>query len=316
MNTFGNRFRLTTFGESHGTAIGGIVDGCPAGLVVDYDLLTTDKARRHTGDCQTPRNEKDEVEFLSGIYGNATLGTPIAFVIKNDDTRSGDYDQLKELFRPGHADYTTQCRYGRRDYRGGGRASGRETAARVVGGALAKMMLREKGVSVVASASCGTAVENDSAGGIIECSVTGLPAGIGDPLFRKLNAMLASAMMSIPSAMGFEVGAGFRAATMRGSVFRDEWNNDFTTKTNHCGGIQGGISNGMPIVFRVAFHPVVTIPHPTGCIDTDGTIRTIIPQGRHDRCHIPRTVVVVESMAAMTIADFMVDHERRHEQGL
>ncbi len=319
MNTIGNKFRLTTFGESHGQAIGGIVDGCPAGLVFDYSLVEVEMRRRHAGNQATTRIEPDEVEFLSGIYDGRTLGTPIAFVIRNRDVRSDDYDAMKNLLRPGHADYTTLCRYGIRDPRGGGRASARETASRVVGGAIAKMLLRdmahrqpfslESEINISTSVSCGEAGNDDSRGGTITCTIDGVPAGIGDPVFGKLNARLAAAMMSIPSAMGFEIGSGFAAAEMKGSEFRDQWCTDdgrVKTTTNHCGGIQGGISNGMPIMFRIAFHPVVTIPQPTNCITPNGEIETITPLGRHDRCHLPRTAVIVEAMAAMTIADFLI----------
>ena len=319
MNTIGNTFRLTTFGESHGQAIGGIVDGCPAGLEFDYSLVEAEMRRRHVGNQATARIEPDEVEFLSGIYDGLTLGTPIAFIIRNRDVRSDDYDGLRNLLRPGHADYTTLCRYGIRDPRGGGRASARETACRIVGGAIAKMLLRdlahrqtcplENEIKICTSVSCAEAGNNDSSGGTITCIIDGVPAGIGDPVFGKLNARLAAAMMSIPSAMGFEIGSGFAAADMKGSEFRDQWCTDdgrVRTVTNHCGGIQGGISNGMPIVFRVAFHPVVTIPQPTNCVTPGGEIETITPLGRHDSCHLPRTAVIVEAMAAMTIADFLI----------
>ncbi|MBP5190841.1 MAG: chorismate synthase [Bacteroidales bacterium] len=306
-NTFGTRFRLTTFGESHGKAIGGVIDGCPAGITIDESLIASEMHRRHIGDNATKRHEPDRVEILSGVYEGVSLGTPIAFVINNIDTQSKDYDTLSDCFRPGHADYTYEMRYGRRDPRGGGRASGRETATRVVAGAIAKMVLKTKGITF-----CTEVVENsnppadDSCGGIIGCTINGVNAGVGDPVFDKLNARLAAAMMSIPSAIGFEMGAGFAASRMTGSEFRDCWNEDFTTQTNHCGGIQGGISNGMPIMFRVAFHPVTTVCQPTECIDHNGNLHTITPQGRHDRNHIPRTAVVVEAMAALTIVDFIV----------
>lgn len=327
MNTFGTRFRLTTYGESHGPAIGGVVDGCPAGIAFDNEQLVAEMTRRHVGTGATSRVEADKVEILSGIYDGHTLGTPIAFEIRNTDVNSSDYDELKELYRPGHADYTYAMRYDIRDHRGGGRASGRETAARVVGGAIAKMLLRQKGITIDAFvkhsgyAHVPVGNQSDSYGGVIECTVNGVPAGIGDPVFGKLNAHLAAAMMSIPSAIGFEMGAGFAAAEMKGSEFRDEWNdclnesipnfqisilNSQLTKTNNCGGIQGGISNGMPIVFRTAFHPVVTINQPTECMDREGNLHIWQPRGRHDSCHIPRTVVVVESMAAMTIADLII----------
>jgi chorismate synthase len=306
-NTTGHNFRLTTFGESHGTAIGGVIDGCPAGLAVDEPFIVAEMARRHVGADATARREADRVEFLSGICEGRTLGTPIAFTIANGDVRSSDYDAFADSFRPGHADYTYYKRYGLRDPRGGGRASGRETAARVAAGAIAKMILREKGISINARLlESYTPPANDSVGGIIECTVSGVAAGIGNPVFGKLNASLAAAMMSIPSAIGFEMGAGFAAAKMTGSQFRDKWNPDFSTQTNHCGGMQGGISNGMPIVFRTAFHPATTVGQPTECIDRNGTLHTVTPQGRHDRNHLPRTVVVVEAMAALTIVDFII----------
>lgn len=306
-NTFGTRFKLTTYGESHGPAIGGVVDGCPAGIIFNNDLLVSEMSRRHTGPGATTRVEADTVEILSGVYQGRTLGTPIAFMIRNEKANSSDYDELRDLYRPGHADYTYAMRYGHRDHRGGGRASGRETAARVAGGAIAKMLLHEKVINVEASVlKQGESYEHDSAGGVIECTITGVPAGVGNPIFDKLNARLAAAMMSIPSAIGFEMGAGFEAAMMRGSEYRDEWGEEQLTKTNHCGGIQGGISNGMPILFRTAFHPVVTIDQPTECLGIDGKLHTWQPRGRHDSCHIHRTVVVVEAMAALTIADFII----------
>ena len=309
-NTIGTHFRLTAFGESHGKAIGGVVDGCPSGIAFDEALIANEMIRRHVGDCATARREPDEVEILSGVYEGITLGTPIAFIIKNSDAKSEEYAELAELYRPGHADYTYDKRYGHRDPRGGGRSSGRITASYVAAGAIAKMVLKTKGINVTAHIiENGMPATNDSCGGIIECTVDGVPAGIGNPVFDKLNARLAAAMVSIPSAIGFEMGAGFGSVRMTGSQYRDNWNGDFTTKTNHCGGIQGGISNGMPITFRVAFHPVVTIQQPTDCIDRNGNIHTITPQGRYDGNHIPRTVVVVEAMAALTMADFIIDRQ-------
>ena len=304
-NTFGNIFRITTFGESHGAAVGGVIDGCPSKLAIDYNLLEEEMRRRHVGDGATQRNEPDRVEFLSGILDGETLGTPIAFLIRNTDPRSNDYNETDRLYRPGHADYTYMRRYGTRDWRGGGRASGRETACRVVGGAIAKMLLARLGISI-----SSTIIHNpepkpgDSSGGVIECVVNGLPAGIGDPVFDKLNARLATAMMSIPSATAFAMGCGDKAAWMTGKEYRDEWNQDFTTKTNHCGGVQGGISNGMPVVFRTTFHPAVTINSDiTNYIDENGMIHPVTVTGRFDSNHIPRTAVVVEAMAAMTIVD-------------
>lgn len=312
MNTFGTRFRLTTFGESHGAALGGVIDGCPAGLAIDAAFIASEMARRHVGDGATTRREPDVVEFLSGLYDSVTLGTPIAFIIRNSDVRSQDYAPLADLCRPGHADYTYEQRYGRRDPRGGGRASARETAVRVAAGAIAKTLLQGRGIAISSRIEANpTPAEGDSSGGIIQCTVTGLPAGIGNPLFDKLNARLAAAMMSIPSAIGFEMGAGFAGAHMPGSEFRDQWcapeaDGIVRTETNHCGGVQGGISNGMPLLFRTAFHAATTLPRPTACLHRDGTLRTVTPTGRHDSNHIPRTAVVVEAMTALTLADLII----------
>ncbi len=308
-NSFGNKFRITTFGESHGTAIGGVVDGCPAGVAVSEGFIAAEMARRHHGAHTTLRHEVDAVELLSGIKEGLTLGTSIGFVIRNSAAHSADYDTLASLCRPGHADYTYLLRYGLRDHRGGGRASGRETAARVAGGAIAKCFLADRGIDITACEVDAT--EALSRGGIIECTVGNMAGGYGNPIFDKLNARLAYAMMSIPSAIGFEMGAGFGASTLSGREFRDEWCYDkdlgISTITNHCGGIQGGISNGMPIVFRVAFHAPTTVCGSTQCISPSGEISTVDIQGRHDGNHIPRTVVVVEAMTALTIADALLD---------
>ena len=339
MNTFGTKFRLTTYGESHGLAVGGFIDGCPSQVRLDMEAIRTDLARRRQGAL---RQEEDEIEWLSGLkYPSVshaadsspktgeqpiTLGTPIAFTIRNKNTRSEDYDPLADCYRPGHADYTYQQKYGLRDHRGGGRASARETVARVVAGAIAKQLIApvEIHAEVDVSNSSPDLGEVDARrtdggvcdthGGIVSCRITGLPAGIGDPVFNKLNAQLASAMMSIPSAIGFEMGIGFAAASMKGSEYIDRWNTQTPshpntqplTMTNHCGGIQGGISNGMPIEFRVAFHPVVTLPQPVECLTSDGKLRTLQVTGRHDRCQVPRAAVVVEAMAAMVIADYLL----------
>ena len=319
MNTFGSKFRLTTYGESHGPAVGGIIDGCPANVRLDMDAIRADLDRRRAG---APRQEKDEIEWLSGLKNNITLGTPIAFCIRNKYARPDDYDLLADCYRPGHADYTYEKKYGLRDHRGGGRASARETVARVVAGAIAKQLLAP--IEIHATASTQTieqtdnhAIANDTVGGIVSCRITGLPAGVGDPVFGKLNAALASAMMSIPSAIGFEMGIGFQAAQMTGSQYIDRWKDERLkvkgetddlsplTQTNHCGGIQGGISNGMPVEFRVAFHPVATLPQPVECLTADGTLKTLQVKGRHDRCHVPRAAVVVEAMAALTIVNLI-----------
>ncbi len=308
MNTFGNKFRLTTYGESHGLAVGGIIDGCPSRIAIDMEAIHRDLVRRRQGAL---RQEEDEIEWLSGLKDGITLGTPIAFTIRNKNTRSEDYDQLADCYRPGHADYTYEQKYGLRDHRGGGRASARETVARVVAGAIAKQVIAPVEIHAEATLT-GPEDVNDTHGGVVSCRITSLPAGIGEPIFNKLNARLALAMMSIPSAIGFEMGAGFAAAEMKGSEYIDRWNGDLNasnnqaiTKTNHCGGIQGGISNGMPVEFRVAFHPVVTLPQPVECLTADGEMRTLQVNGRHDRCQVPRAAVVVEAMAAMTIADLI-----------
>ena len=300
-NTYGDKFRVTTYGESHGPAVGAVIDGCPAGVAVDFAAIESALARRRKG---APRQEDDEVEWLSGIKEGITLGTPIAFLVRNKNARCEDYAALEHMFRPGHADYTYYMKYGVRDHRGGGRASARETLPRVVAGCIAKQLMPE--VAVETTVHSPEAADNDTAGGIVSCRVTGVPAGIGDPIFNKLNAALASAMMSIPSSIGFEMGAGFHAAEMRGSEYIDRWNSDGTTQTNHCGGIQGGISNGMPIQFRVAFHPVVTIPQTVECLHEDGHLETLDIGGRHDRHHIERTAVVVESVAALCLINFLL----------
>ena len=326
MNTYGTRFRVTTYGESHGPAVGAVIDGCPAGVRLDMEAIRMELRRRSDG---APRREEDTVEWLSGLKDGVTLGTPIAFAIRNRDARPEDYVVLEHLFRPGHADYTYHVKYGVRDHRGGGRASARETVARVVAGAIARQLMPEISISSefgvrsseLPDASASSELRtpnpelNDTLGGIVSCRITGVPAGIGDPVFGKLNAALAAAMMSIPSAIGFEMGVGFAAAQMKGSEYIDRWENEELagaplnsqlTKTNHCGGIQGGISNGMPIEFRVAFHPVVTIPQPVECLHEDGHLETLTVGGRHDRSHVHRAAVVVEAMAALCLADYLI----------
>jgi chorismate synthase len=307
VNTFGKRFRLTTYGESHGLAVGGVIDGCPSGLAVDFDVIERDLARRRVA---APRKEEDHVEWLSGLKDGVTLGSPIAFSIRNKDARPADYAPLGDACRPGHADYTYLARYGLRDANGSGRASARETVARVVAGALDNQVIYQIQVEnqIV---EMGPDAEDDTRGGIVECRIDGLPAGVGDPIFGKLNATLAAAMMSIPSAIGFEIGAGFAAARMKGSEYIDRWSDihhSSLTQTNHCGGVQGGISNGMPVVIRVAFHPVCTLPQPVECREADGTLRTVDMGGRHDRCQVLRTPVIVEAMAALVVADFLVNN--------
>ncbi len=306
MNTYGDRFRVTTYGESHGLAVGAVIDGCPAGVRIDIEFIDTMLARRRDG---APRQESDKVEWLSGMLDGITLGTPLTFLIRNTNTKSEDYAALEHMFRPGHADYTYQMKYGLRDHRGGGRASARETVARVVAGAIAQQLMPEVQIVTTTEMPNEAATGNeDTYGGVVRCKVTGVPAGIGSPLFGKLNAQLAAAMLSIPSAIGFEMGAGFAAARMSGSEYIDRWNNETAkeadetlTRTNHCGGIQGGISNGMPIEFSVAFHPVATLPQPVECLHEDGDMVTLDVGGRHERCHIRRAAVVVEAMSALCL---------------
>ena len=325
MNTFGTIFRLTTFGESHGSAIGGVVDGMPAGITIDEDFIRSEMARRRPGQSAlvTPRKEADEVELLSGIFEGRSTGSPIGFVIRNTDTRSGDYSEAQRWYRPSHADYTYDQKYGFRDYRGGGRASARETAVRVVGGALAKMVLRERGISVEArllQVGCETTPEGmealiqqvksegDSIGGIVGCTITGCPTGLGEPVYGKLHAALGAAMLSINACHGFDYGAGFNGVGMRGSEQNDTFvrcaDGTIGTATNHSGGIQGGISNGEPITFRVLFKPTPTVLRAQQTVDSEGNEGVLTMKGRHDPCVAVRAVPVVEAMAAMTVLDY------------
>jgi chorismate synthase len=322
-NTFGKSFRLTTFGESHSTCLGGIIEGFPANQKIDYALLESELERRKSSSTySTPRIEEDKVVFLSGIENNISLGTPITFLIENKNIKKQDYDKLKTLFRPSHADYTYFSKYGINSSSGGGRASARETICRVVGGSFAKQFLSSYGIEInseithigqfnyltqrnQAEEALKEAKEKgDSLGGVIKCTINNVPKGLGEPIFDKLSATLAQAMISIPSAKSFEIGDGLESCKRLGSQDIDHWSQDFTTQTNHSGGIQGGISNGMQIVFSVGFKPIASI----------GTIRTINPQGeiieienkgRHDCCQLFRARVVVEAMAALTIADFI-----------
>ena len=305
MNSYGDKFRVTTYGESHGPAVGAVIDGCPAGVALDMEAIQHHLACRRNG---APRQEEDAVEWLSGLKEGITLGTPIAFLIRNNNTRPEDYAALEHLFRPGHADYTYYMKYGLRDHRGGGRASARETAARVVAGSIARQLMPEIEIKSKVE-SLRPEVSNDTLGGVVSCHVTGLPAGVGEPLFGKLNASLAAAMMSIPSAIGFEMGVGFKAAEMTGSEYIDKWEGETSlplTKTNHCGGIQGGISNGMPIEFRVAFHPVATLPQPVECLHEDGHLETLVAGGRHDHNAVQRIPVIVESMTALCLINYLL----------
>lgn len=347
MNTFGQIFRLTTFGESHGEAIGGVVDGMPAGIDIDLEFIQQELNRRRPGQSKitTSRQEADQVELLSGVFEGKSTGCPIGFIVRNTNQHSQDYENMRCLFRPSHADYTYYNKYGIRDHRGGGRSSARITISRCVGGALAKLALRQMGVSVQAYTSqvgpialdrdykrydlsltetnavrcpdqekaqemeeliTQVKAEGDTIGGIITCIIKGCPIGVGEPEFGKLHAALGSAMLSINAVKGFEYGEGFDGVTARGSeqndVFLSE-NGLITTKTNHSGGIQGGISNGQDIYCRIAFKPVATILTEQDTVDIEGNATTLTAKGRHDPCVLPRAVPIVEAMGAMTILD-------------
>jgi len=351
-NTFGTLFKLTTFGESHGVALGGIIDGCPAGLEIDLEFVKSELQRRKPGQSHitTQRKEEDEVKFLSGIFEGKTTGHPIGFTIENTNQKSTDYEHIKDTFRPSHADYTYQEKYGIRDYRGGGRSSARETACRIVGGAIAKLYLKHLNVSIQAYVSqvghiklektyqeldlskteesiirCPDAAtaykmvsyiedirkEGDTIGGIVSCVINGTPIGLGEPVFDKLHADLGKAMLSINAVKGFEYGEGFNSINFKGSELNDSFvsssevenNKKITTSTNHSGGIQGGISNGQDIYFNVAFKPVATIMQDQQSVNKDGIETVVKGKGRHDPCVLPRAVPIVESMAALVIAD-------------
>jgi chorismate synthase len=346
-NTIGKLFTFTSFGESHGKGIGGIIDGCPAGIEIDETYIQQELDRRKPGQSSiaTPRKEDDKVEFLSGIFEGKTTGTPIAFIIWNQNQHSKDYDHLKEIYRPSHADYTYQQKYGVRDYRGGGRSSARETASRVVAGAIAKLALTNMGICINAYTSqvgpfamtqtidevdlqqiesnivrCPQTdvaekmisyiqelkKEGDSTGGIISCIVKGVPVGWGEPIFDKLQARLAAAMMSINASHGFDYGRGFEGVTLRGSQMNDAFvknGEKITTRTNNSGGIQGGISNGEDIYFRVLFKPVATISKKQETLDIHNNEVELEARGRHDPCVLPRAVPIVEAMAAITLLD-------------
>ena len=324
MNTIGKILTLTTFGESHGPAMGGVIDGMPAGVEIDMEQLQRFVDRRRTAQSvgSSTRDEKDRVEVLSGIWQGKTLGTPIGFVIRNTDARSADYDEIARCYRPNHADYTWEAKYGLRDPRGGGRASARETVARVVAGGMAIQALETLGITTMAhivqvgprldvadmdEAIQEAAKDGDTLGGIIECVIKGVPAGLGEPLFGKLHAQLAAAMMSIPSVHGFEYGDGFDMAAKKGSEMMDHFvkrdDGSISTVTNHSGAIQGGISNGEDIVMRIAFKPVPTLMRPVPTIDLEGNPVTLQPRGRHDACVLQRALPIVESMAALVILD-------------
>lgn len=344
-NSFGNLFKLTTFGESHGIAIGGIIDGCPPGIQLDFEAIQQELDRRKPGqsDIVTQRKEPDTVEFLSGIFEGVTTGTPIGFTIRNTNQKSKDYSHIKDVYRPSHADYTYQQKYGTRDYRGGGRSSARETASRVVAGAIAKQVLGEITINAYTSSvgdiyleqpyqaldfsktesnavRCPDAEvaekmiarikeirkEGDTIGGTVTCVIQNVPVGLGEPVFDKLHAELGKAMLSINAVKGFEYGSGFCGTKMKGSEHNDLFNTDGSTKSNLSGGIQGGISNGMDIYFRVAFKPVATVMQKQEALNADGDIVEMQGKGRHDPCVVPRAIPIVEAMAALVLADFML----------
>lgn len=346
-NSFGKTITLTTFGESHGPAIGGVIDGFPARFPIDLNAVQVALDRRRPGQSAltTARNESDRVEFLSGLLDGMTTGTPIGFIIRNSDSHSSDYEEMRHTFRPSHADFTYQARYGIRDHRGGGRASARETACRVVGGAFCSQLLASRGISIVAYTRqvgnitmnpdivpspdaieanpvrcpdpeaaarmaeliAAVRADGDTIGGIIECVITGLPAGIGSPHFDRLNSALADAMFTIPAVKAVEFGMGFDGCLRHGSEMIDEFiptpDGTVATRTNNSGGIQGGISNGMPVIFRIGFKPVATLLRPVRTVTDSGSETTLTARGRHDPCVLPRAVPVVEAMAALAIAN-------------
>ncbi len=336
MNTIGYIFRLTTFGESHGTAIGGVIDGCPSQLKLDFDFIESELLRRKTAQTATAsqRKEPDQIEWLSGLLDGVTLGTPIAFMVRNEDAKSADYEALKDVYRPSHADFTYEQKYGIRDWRGGGRASARTTLPIVVAGAIAKQILNGQGIAIAAEVTfMGDAEqakkEGDTVGGIVECRITGVPAGLGEPMFGKFSAELAHAMFSLPAVKGFEIGDGFASTKMKGSEANDTFINKdeghrtgdvgrrledlrITTATNHSGGIQGGITNGNDIVFRVAFKPIPSIAKPQQTVNGAGETCTIAIEGRHDVCALPRALVLVEALAAMVTLDMGMRQDMRH----
>ena len=342
-NSYGTLFKLTTFGESHGEALGGIIDGCPSNITLDFEAIQNEMERRKPGQSAivTQRKEADEVQFLSGIFEGKTTGTPIGFIIPNTNQKSDDYSHIKDSYRPSHADYVYEKKYGIRDYRGGGRSSARETASRVVAGAIAKQVLpnikinafvssvgdifidkpyqaldfTKTETNVVRCPDEATAAkmedyikeirkQGDTVGGTITCVIQNVPLGLGEPVFDKLHAELGKAMLSINAVKGFEYGSGFCGAKMKGSEHNDLYLPDGTTKTNLSGGIQGGISNGMDIYFRVAFKPVATLMQKQETLDNQGNITETQGKGRHDPCVVPRAVPIVEAMAAIVLADF------------
>lgn len=316
MNTIGHIFKLTTFGESHGAAIGGVIDGCPSQLKLDFEGVESELRRRKTAQTATAsqRKESDSVEWLSGLLDGVTLGTPIAFMVRNENAKPADYEAWKEVYRPSHADFTYEQKYGIRDWRGGGRASARTTLPIVVSGAVAKQLLKEKNIQILAKiTSMGDAEqaqkEGDTVGGVVECRIMGAPAGLGEPMFGKFSAELAHAIFSLPAVKGFEIGDGFALAQMKGSEANDSFINKegrITTSTNHSGGIQGGITNGNDIVFRVAFKPIPSLMKPQQTVNRAGETCEMTIEGRHDVCALPRAIVLVEAMAAMVTVDMML----------
>jgi chorismate synthase len=344
-NTFGTIFKLTTFGESHGPALGGIIDGCPAGIELDFDAIEAEMQRRKPGQSSivTQRKEPDSIKFLSGIFEGKTTGTPIGFVIENTNQKSKDYSHIKDTYRPSHADYTYDQKYGIRDYRGGGRSSARETASRVAGGAIAKQFLKDVKITAyvsgvgklqleksykdldfseieknpVRTADAQMAVQmedyikeirkqGDTVGGMISCVIENMPVGLGEPVFKKLHSELGMAMLSINAVKGFEYGSGFAGTRLKGSEHNDLFNPDGSTQTNFSGGVQGGISNGEDVYFNVAFKPVATIMQKQETINSDGESVEMQGKGRHDPCVVPRAVPIVEAMAALVLADFVL----------
>lgn len=342
-NSIGTIFKLTTFGESHGEALGGIIDGCPAGIELDFDAIQNEMQRRKPGQSAivTQRKEEDEVKFLSGIFEGKTTGTPIGFIIENTNQKSDDYSHIKDTYRPSHADYVYEKKYGIRDYRGGGRSSARETVSRVVAGAIAKHVIPDVKINAFVSSvgeifidkpyqelnflltetnvvRCPDVItaqkmeehikeikkQGDTIGGTITCVIQNVPIGLGEPVFDKLHAELGKAMLSINAVHGFEYGSGFCGARMKGSEHNDLFNEDGTTKTNLSGGIQGGISNGMDIYFRVAFKPVATLLQQQEVLTNENKLIIQQGKGRHDACVVPRAVPIVEAMAALVIADY------------
>jgi len=355
-NTFGQLFTLTTFGESHGEALGGVIDGCPAGLTIDFDFIQSELDRRRPGQSHivTQRKESDNVEFLSGVFEGKTMGTPIGFIIRNENQKPKDYEHTIDVYRPSHADYTYDAKYGARDYRGGGRSSARETVSRVVAGAIAKLILKQVGITINAYTSqvgdikllksyheldltkvetnvvrcpdellADTMIQRieqvrkagDTIGGVISCIIKGTPVGLGEPVFDKLHADLGKAMLSINAVKGFEYGSGFEGVKMNGSQHNDSFlpfskehreGEKLKTKTNHSGGIQGGISNGEDIYFRVAFKPVATIMQKQATVNSKGEAVEMQGKGRHDPCVLPRAVPIVEAMAALVLVDHLL----------